>query len=101
MQDFQFVQSDQVPTHTHTHIHTHTHTHKQTSMSVPVSSRPYPWQPTPSCFPLQKSMQTSTNVYLTALAVADSIKLVNDTLYFLTVLLLKVRACVSVATGSP
>ena len=38
---------------------------------------------------LQKSSQTSTNVYLTALAVSDTIKLINDSLYFLTVLLLR------------
>ena len=38
---------------------------------------------------LQKSMQTSTNVYLTALAVSDIIKLINDSLYFLTVFLLR------------
>ena len=37
----------------------------------------------------QKSMQTSTNVYLSALAVSDIIKLMNDSLYFLTVLLLQ------------
>ena len=35
----------------------------------------------------QKSMFTSTNVYLMALAVSDMIKLINDSLYFLTVLL--------------
>lgn len=35
----------------------------------------------------QKAMQTSTNVFLSALAVSDIIKLVNDFLYFLTVLL--------------
>ena len=38
---------------------------------------------------LQKSSQTSTNVYLTALAVSDTIKLINDSLYFLTVFLLR------------
>ena len=35
----------------------------------------------------QKSMATSTNIFLSALAVSDIIKLVNDVLYFLTVLL--------------
>ena len=35
----------------------------------------------------QKSMYTSTNVYLSALAVSDIVKLVNDSLYFLTILL--------------
>lgn len=35
----------------------------------------------------QKAMHTSTNVYLSALAVADLLKLVNDSLYFLTILL--------------
>ena len=35
----------------------------------------------------QKAMHTSTNVYLSALAVSDIIKLVNDSLYFLTILL--------------
>ncbi|ELU00159.1 hypothetical protein CAPTEDRAFT_200662 [Capitella teleta] len=35
----------------------------------------------------QKAMQTSTNVFLSALAISDIIKLVNDFLYFLTVLL--------------
>ncbi|KAK2180196.1 hypothetical protein NP493_455g01013 [Ridgeia piscesae] len=38
----------------------------------------------------QKSMTTSTNVYLSALAVSDIIKLINDVLYSLTILLLKV-----------
>ena len=38
----------------------------------------------------QKSMATSTNVYLSALAIGDIIKLINDLLYFLTVLLVKV-----------
>ena len=37
----------------------------------------------------QKSMATSTNVYLSALAISDIIKLINDVLYFLTVLLVK------------
>ncbi|XP_064644229.1 FMRFamide receptor-like [Lineus longissimus] len=39
----------------------------------------------------QKNMHTSTNTYLSALAVADLIKLVNDTLYFVTVLLFRVK----------
>jgi nociceptin receptor len=39
----------------------------------------------------QKNMHTSTNTYLSALAVADMIKLVNDTLYFVTVLLFRVK----------
>lgn len=38
----------------------------------------------------QKSMATSTNIYLSALAVSDIIKLINDLLYSLTILLLKV-----------
>ncbi len=37
----------------------------------------------------QKSMRTSTNVFLSALAVSDFLKLVNDSLYFLTILLLE------------
>ncbi len=37
----------------------------------------------------QKSMTTSTNVYLSALAVSDGLKLINDLLYFLTVFLLR------------
>ena len=39
----------------------------------------------------QKSMQTSTNFYLSVLAVADILKLINDTLYFITVLLLRLK----------
>lgn len=39
---------------------------------------------------MDKTMQTSTNTYLTALAVSDGIKLINDSLYFLTVFLLRV-----------
>ena len=35
----------------------------------------------------RKSMQSSTNIYLSALAVSDTLKLVNDLLYSLTVLL--------------
>ncbi len=35
----------------------------------------------------QKSMDTSTNVYLSAMAVSDIVKMVNDLLYFLTILL--------------
>lgn len=38
----------------------------------------------------RKSMHTSTNVYLSALAVSDTLKLVNDLLYSLTVLLTRV-----------
>ena len=38
-----------------------------------------------------KPMQTSTNVYLSALAVSDIIKLLNDILYFFTVLLSRVH----------
>ncbi|XP_074653420.1 FMRFamide receptor-like [Tubulanus polymorphus] len=34
----------------------------------------------------KKSMRTSTNAYLSALLVADTIKLLNDTLYFVTIL---------------
>ena len=37
----------------------------------------------------QRKMATSTNVYLTALAVSDSIKLINDSFYFLVILLLE------------
>ena len=37
----------------------------------------------------RKTMRTSTNVYLVALAVSDIIKLLNDTLYFITILLYK------------
>ena len=38
----------------------------------------------------QRKMATSTNVYLIALAIADSIKLVNDSIYFFVILLLKI-----------
>ena len=38
----------------------------------------------------QKSMVSSTNIYLCSLAVADMIKLISDFLYFITVLLLEV-----------
>lgn len=38
----------------------------------------------------QKSMATSTNIYLSALAISDIFKLINDLLYFLTILLVKV-----------
>lgn len=37
----------------------------------------------------ERNMRTSTNAFLSALAVADSIKLINDLLYFLTILLLR------------
>lgn len=37
----------------------------------------------------QHKMATSTNVYLTALAVSDSIKLINDSFYFLVILLME------------
>ncbi|KAK2161621.1 hypothetical protein LSH36_113g00021 [Paralvinella palmiformis] len=37
----------------------------------------------------QKTMHTSTNIFLSALAVSDIIKLLNDFLYFLTILLLE------------
>ena len=37
----------------------------------------------------QRKMATSTNVYLTALAISDSIKLINDSFYFLVILLLE------------
>jgi nociceptin receptor len=36
-----------------------------------------------------RSMRTSTNAFLSALAVADTIKLLNDLLYFCTILLLR------------
>ncbi|KAL8608088.1 hypothetical protein ACOMHN_023904 [Nucella lapillus] len=36
-----------------------------------------------------RNMRTSTNAFLSALAVADSIKLINDLLYFCTILLLR------------
>ena len=39
----------------------------------------------------QMSMRTSTNVYLSALAVSDIIKLINDLLYFFTVLFSKLH----------
>ena len=35
----------------------------------------------------QRKMRSSTNVYLTALAVSDCIKLINDTFYFIVILL--------------
>ena len=38
----------------------------------------------------QRKMRTSTNAYLVALAIADSIKLVNDFCYFLVIFLLNV-----------
>lgn len=37
----------------------------------------------------RQKMATSTNVYLTALAISDSIKLINDSFYFLVILLLE------------
>ena len=37
----------------------------------------------------KRHMRSSTNAFLSALAVADSIKLLNDLLYFLTILLLR------------
>ena len=37
----------------------------------------------------KRNMRTSTNAFLSALAVADSIKLINDLLYFCTILLLR------------
>ena len=37
-----------------------------------------------------RKMSTSTNIYLTALAVSDSIKLLNDSFYFLVILLLHI-----------
>ena len=40
----------------------------------------------------QRKMATSTNTFLTALAVSDGIKLVNDSFYFLVILLLNVNA---------
>ena len=36
----------------------------------------------------QKSMSSSTNIYLSGLAISDTIKLLNDSLYFLTILLM-------------
>ena len=39
----------------------------------------------------QKKMVTSTNIYLIALAISDSIKLLNDLSYFITILLLNVH----------
>ncbi|KAK7474617.1 hypothetical protein BaRGS_00034146 [Batillaria attramentaria] len=36
-----------------------------------------------------KNLRTSTNAFLSALAVADSLKLINDLLYFCTILLLR------------
>ncbi|XP_013389201.1 FMRFamide receptor-like [Lingula anatina] len=38
----------------------------------------------------QSKLQTSTNVYLAALACSDSIKLLNDLLYFIVILLMKI-----------
>ncbi|XP_013394970.1 FMRFamide receptor-like [Lingula anatina] len=35
----------------------------------------------------QKEMRTSTNAYFSALAVSDTVKLINDALYFVTILL--------------
>ena len=37
-----------------------------------------------------RKMSSSTNIYLTALAVSDSIKLLNDSFYFLVILLLHI-----------
>lgn len=37
----------------------------------------------------ERNMRTSTNAFLSALAVSDSIKLINDLLYFLSILLLR------------
>ncbi len=45
----------------------------------------------------QRKMRTSTNCYLIALAVADSIKLFNDSIYFLTILLLHIDPPTGVA----
>ena len=39
----------------------------------------------------RKPMHTSTNVYLMALAISDSVRLANDFLYFVTVLLYKTK----------
>nr|QHX41571.1 FMRFamide receptor [Octopus vulgaris] len=38
----------------------------------------------------QKQMQSSTNIYLLALAFSDSIKLINDFLYFIVILLMEI-----------
>lgn len=38
-----------------------------------------------------KKMISSTTIYLIALAISDSIKLINDSFYFLTILLLKIQ----------
>ena len=42
-------------------------------------------------------MRTSTNYYLIALAVADSIKLINDTFYFIVILSLNIDPPTGVA----
>ena len=45
----------------------------------------------------QKEMRTSTNYYLIALAFADSIKLINDTFYFIVILSLNIDPPTGVA----
>ncbi|XP_052803802.1 FMRFamide receptor-like [Mya arenaria] len=39
-----------------------------------------------------KDMATSTNVYLSALAISDTVKLINDVLYFVVILMKQIKA---------
>ena len=39
----------------------------------------------------QKTMRTPTNIYLVSLAISDSIKLINDFLYFLCILMIQIN----------